>query len=72
VEGLGCDDVCEHDTNADEVNGNGRELEDGSHDGDENEVDVADGSWLMCNIECDNICSESTCIAANYAPCANS
>jgi len=27
----GCDDVCEHDTNADEVDGNGWELEDGSH-----------------------------------------
>jgi len=32
------------DTNADEVDGNGWELEDGSHDGDENKVDVVDGS----------------------------
>jgi len=47
----GCDDVCEHDTNADEVDGNGWEHEDGSHDGDENEVDVADGSCFMCNNE---------------------
>lgn len=27
---------------------------------------------IMNGVSCDNICSESTCIAANYAPCANS
>jgi len=31
------------------------------------------GSCVIMNgASCDNICSESTCIAANYAPCANS
>jgi len=34
---------------------------------------IGHGSCVIKNgASCDNICSESICIAANYDPCANS
>jgi len=60
---------------ADDVFGNVWELKRGSDDGDENGVDGADGTGVICNKECcffRHIDNESICIAAKCAPRANS